>query len=116
MARPTFDSHDYEQNHLTAAIGYLIFFVPLLANGKSALNRFCANQGLLGLIVYCAVSLVMGLIGLLLGWIPLIGSLISLIGSLLKIGVIVLLAWYAWNAYNGKAEALPYIGGIELIR
>ena len=52
MARPIFDSRDYEQNHLTAAIGYLIFFVPLLANGKSALNRFCANQGALGWIAY----------------------------------------------------------------
>jgi len=116
MARPVFDARDFEQNHLTGSVGYILFFIPLIADSKSRFCRFCANQGLLGCIVYFAVALVFGIVDLVLGWLPLIGGLLALIGGLAKIAVIALMAWYAWNAYNGKAEPLPYIGGIELIR
>ena len=116
MSRPVFDAQDYEQNHLTGAIGYILFFVPLIANSKSRFNRFCANQGALGCIVYAAVALVFMILNAILGWIPLIGWIVGLAGNLLKIALIALMAWYGWKAYNGQAEELPYIGGITLIR
>ncbi len=116
MAKPVFDKTDYEQNHLVGALGYVIFFIPLIAGGKSRFCRFCANQGALAWIVYAAVSLIFGIVNALLGWIPLIGWAIRLAGSLVRLALVALMVWYGWNAYNGKAEQLPYIGGIELFR
>ena len=116
MAKPVFDKHAYEQNHLVGALGYVIFFLPLIVNHKSRYCRFCANQGALAWIVYAAVALIFGVLNFILGWIPLIGWLVHLAGSLIKLAVFALMLYYGWNAYNGKAEALPYIGGIELFR
>ena len=116
MARPVFDKYDYEKNRILGALGYVIFFIPLIANSKSRFCRFCANQGALAWIVYAAVALIFGIVNALLGWIPLIGWVIRLAGSLVKLAILALMVWYGWNAYNGKADPLPYIGGIELFR
>lgn len=116
MARPVFETQDFERNRLTGAVGYLLFFLPLCANGSSRFCRFCANQGLLGCIAYFSVALAFRVLNLLLGWIPLIGWLVSLAGSVAKVCIVILMAWHGWNAYNGRAEYLPFIGTIELIR
>ena len=116
MAKPVFDARDYEKNHLIGAIGYVVFFLPLIVDGKSRFCRFCANQGALALIVYAAAALVFGVINFVLGWLPLIGWALRLAGSLVKLAVAVLAIYYGWKAYNGQAEPLPYIGGIELIK
>lgn len=116
MAKIVFDQQDYEQNHLVGALGYVIFFVPLIAGGRSRFCRFCANQGALAWIVYAAAALIFGLLSFLIGWIPLIGWLVKLAGSLVKLAIFGAMLYYGWNAYNGKAEPLPFIGGIELFR
>ena len=116
MTKPVFDRTDFEQHRLVGAFGYLLFFIPLIANGKSRFCRFCANQGALALIVYLALSLIGGMLSGLLGWIPLIGWLFRLLFSLVRLACIALICFYGWNAYQGKAEPLPFIGGIELIR
>ena len=116
MARPVFDRSDYEKNHLAGALGYVVFFVPLIVNSKSRFCRFCANQGALAWIVYAAVALIFGILNFLIGWLPLIGWLIRLAGSLIRLALLALMVYYGWNAYNGKAEPLPFIGGIELFR
>lgn len=116
MSRRYFDSSDYAQNRIPAALGYLIFFLPLIVDAKSALNRFCANQGLIGLIAYVVLSIAFAILNFLLGWIPLIGWLVALVGNLAKICLGLLLLYYAWNTFNGKAEELPYIGYIEIIK
>ena len=116
MTKPAFDKQDYEQHHIAGSVGYILFFVPLIVNGKSRFCRFCANQGALAWIVYAAAALIFGILSLLLGWIPLIGWLIKLAGSLVKLAIFGLMLYYGWNAYNGKIEPLPFIGGIELFR
>lgn len=116
MTKPVFDKHDYEQHHLIGALGYVIFFLPLIVNGKSRFCRFCANQGALAWIVYAAVALIFGILSAMLGWIPLIGWLVKLAGALCRLAVFVLMLFFSWNAYNGKAEPLPFIGGVELFR
>lgn len=116
MSRPVFDSTDYNRCQLTGSLGYLLFFIPLLACPKSSYGRFCANQGLLGLIVYLCAALAFGVVGAVLGWIPLIGWLIRTAGSLVKLGVAALMIYYGWKAFSGRPEPLPYIGGIQLIR
>ncbi len=116
MAKTVFDTRDSEKNRLVGAIGYILFFVPLIVDGKSRYNRFCANQGALGWIVYAAVAIVFMVINFLVGWIPLIGWLIRLVGSLARLAIFAVMALYGWNAYNGKAEKLPFIGDFELFR
>ena len=116
MAKPVFDARDFEKNHLAGALGYVLFFVPLIVDGQSRFNRFCANQGALGWIAYAAVALAFGVINFLLGWFPILGWLLRLIGSLIKLAIFALMLYYGWNAYNGKAERLPFIGGVELFR
>ena len=116
MTRPVFDKADYEQNHLSGALGYVVFFLPLIVNSKSRFCRFCANQGALAWIVYAAAALIFGLLNLLIGWIPLIGWLVRLAGALIQLAVFACMLWYGWNAYNGKPEPLPFIGRIELFR
>ncbi len=122
MSKPVFDTRDSEKNRLPGAIGYVLFFVPLLANSKSRFCRYCANQGLLAFIAYMAIWLVFGLLVALLGWIPLLGGVLSVLlriaGTLAKLVIIALAAYYGWKAYNGNPEPLPFINvsGIELIR
>ena len=120
MLKPTFDPHDYEQHHLPGAVGYVLFFVPLVVNSKSPFCRFAANQGLLAFIAYLLASLGFGLAGMILGWIPALGVLlkwiVGAIATLVKLGILALAAYYGWRAYNGDALAFPYIGGIQLIR
>jgi len=116
MARPVFDRSDYEKNHLAGALGYIVFFVPLIVDGKSRYCRFCANQGALAWIVYAAVALIFGILNFLIGWLPLIGWLIRLAGSLIRLALFALMVYYGWKAYSGKPEPLPFIGGIELFR
>lgn len=116
MARPAFDSHDFEKNRLTGALGYICFIVPLIACPNSRFGKFCLNQGVWGCIVYAAAALLFALLNTLLGWVPVIGWLIGAIGFLVKAALVLTMLWYAWNAYNGKAEPLPFVGGITLIR
>ncbi|MBQ2957975.1 MAG: hypothetical protein IJE08_16140 [Clostridia bacterium] len=116
MTRPVFDARDVEKNRIPGAIGYVLFFVPLIADGSSRYGRFCANQGALGWLAYAAIALVFGVLNFVLGWIPLIGWLIRLAGALIRLSVLALMLYYAWKAYSGKAEALPFIGNYQLIK
>lgn len=116
MVKPVFDAQDVEKHRLVGSIGYVLFFVPLLAGPSSRYCRFCANQGLLSLIVYGAVSLAFGLLVSILGWIPLIGWLLRSIRVAVKLIVAAVILYYAWKAYTGQAEPLPFVGGIHLIR
>ena len=116
MAKPVFDTRDFEKNRVTGALGYILFFVPLIVDGNSRFHRFCANQGALGWIVYAIIALVFSAINFFLGWFPLLGWLLRVVGSVLKLVVIAIMVYYGWSAYNGRAEGLPFIGSFELFR
>ncbi len=111
----TFDSNDYKENRLLAAVGYVLFFLPLLMKPKSRLCRFAANQGLVGLIAYVVVVVVFWLLGLLLGWIPVIRTLVHVLEWLCRLGVVAVMVYYGYKCYTGKAEELPYVGSINLL-
>lgn len=116
MSRPYFTQHDFRENRMIGSIGVILFFVPLIVNSKSSFNRCCANQGLLGTVVYAALTVAFWLINLILGWIPLIGALLGLIGNIAKLAVVAIMAYHAYLAYQGKFQVLPYIGEIDLIK
>lgn len=42
-----FTKEDFEKNKTMAALGYLVFFIPLIQCRDSKLGRYCANQGLI---------------------------------------------------------------------
>ena len=111
----TFDVKDYQDNHLLAAVGYVIFFLPLLLKKDSRLCKYAANQGLLGLIAFVVVVVAFWFLNLLLGWIPLVGLVIRIAGWLCRLAVVACMVYYGWRCYTGKVEPLPYIGGINLL-
>ena len=115
MSYNHFEADDIKQNALPAAIGYLVFPVPLLLCPKSKLGRFCANQGLLLAITFCIVRLCMQLLRLITKWIPLVGTLVSIAGFVVQIAIVLIGFLYAVSAYNGKPDKLPFIGEFELI-
>lgn len=94
-----FDAEDLNKNNLLAALGCLIFPIPLIFCPKSALGRFCANQGLILLLVSIAVALVFSVLKVLLGWIPLVGLLVRLIGWLARAAVHLAMLYLAWKTY-----------------
>ncbi|WP_079710364.1 DUF4870 domain-containing protein [Paraliobacillus ryukyuensis] len=103
----TTHANDVQENKLVAILGYILFFIPLLAAKDSAFARYHANQGLNLLLLCIAVNII--------GYaIPFIGWLI-----ILPIGSIVVFVFFILgiiNAANGQMKPLPLIGGIEIIK
>ncbi len=113
MATPSFDSQDVQQNKVLGGLGYLVFFIPMLACPSSKFGRFAANQGLIGLVLMIAVWLV----SMILGWIPLIGWLVSIAAYLANLLIGLLMLYYTFKAVaQGEAKAFPVVGGIQLIK
>ena len=113
MNEVEFSPSDVAENRVWAALGYLVFFIPLIKNKQSELCRFTANQGLLLLIVEVILILLFGVFA----GIPLIGWLFRLIGGLVELGVglVGLLLLVQLLAYD-RAYELPFIGHIRMIR
>ncbi len=103
----TFDAKDIEANKLMAVLGYILFFIPLLAAKDSPYAKFHANQGLILFIAGVAVGIIGSIIPIL-GWFLILpfGSLI--VGILGIVGII--------NAIGGKAKELPVIGKFKIIK
>ena len=108
-----FSSEDMARNRSWAALGYLVFFLPLIKGKNSPLGRYCANQGLLLLIVILLVRILFAIFG----GVPLIGWLFDLVGGLvcLALAVIGLLCMVQLMS-NDRVCELPLIGHIRLIR
>lgn len=108
---PQGSNPDVEKNKLMAIVGYIIpilFFVPLVSEGKnSPYAKFHANQQLVLLIAAIAVNIVGGIIPFI-GW-----FLILPIGTVI---VIVLAIMGIINASKGEMKKLPIIGGFEIIK
>ena len=108
-----FDSDDLKKNNLAAALGCVLFPIPLIVCPDSRFGRFCANQGLVFCIALIALRLVFSIAGAILGWIPLLGSLVKLCGVLLRIAVVVYAFYLGWRAYNRVPERM--IGDIHIL-
>ena len=83
MEDRNFSTEDLARNRTWAALGYLLFFIPLIKCKHSPLGRYCANQGLLLLIVIAIVRILFGIFG----GIPIIGWLFLLVGRLACLAV-----------------------------
>ena len=113
MEDRNFSTEDMARNRVWAALGYLVFFLPLIKCKNSPLGRYCANQGLLLLIVHVLVRALFSVFG----GIPVIGWLFDLVGglcgfALLLVGVLCMVQLLS----NDRVCRLPYIGEIKLIR
>ncbi|MGX8797761.1 hypothetical protein ACR6HW_17145 [Fusibacter sp. JL298sf-3] len=96
-----------ETNKWGCALGYLVFFVPLLMDSENSAYRFHANQGLIVLLLFIAVSIV-GTFIPVIGWFLILpfGTVLTVI--LFVIGVV--------NALNGQEKELPVVGRYRLIK
>lgn len=113
MQEVKFSQDDLAINRVWAALGYLVFFIPLIRNKRSELCRFCANEGLILFIVEIVIAAVFSVFG----GIPLIGWLFKLIGRLLRLAVSLFgLLLTVQLMANDKAYEVPVIGYIRLIR
>ena len=107
-----FSPQDISENKAIAAWGYVIFFLPLIMRGNSKLCRYCANQGLLIMIVQLLVAILFNI----LGGIPLLGWLLAIVGKLAGLAILVgSLLLTAQASTNERFIELPYIGFIRLI-
>jgi uncharacterized membrane protein len=93
-----------EKNKTWAALGYLFFLIPLIADFESKFNRFHANQSIL-LLIYIAIVNALFII-------PWIGWLFGVLGWILAIG---LFLFGIITAYHGKTWRLPIIGEFDII-
>ena len=107
-----FTAEDLGKNRTLAALGYLVFFVPLICCRESKLGRYCANQGLLLMIVQVLLSILFNI----LGGIPLLGWVFVLAGRLAALAVLVVaLLCMAQLMTNNRVIELPYIGYIRIL-
>ena len=112
MDEREFTPEDLEKNRALAAAGYVVVFVPLIWCRHSKLGRYCANQGLLLMLVQLIVSALFRI----LGGIPLLGWLFGIVGGLVGLALFVVsLLCAAQLITNGRAIELPFIGYLRLI-
>ena len=107
-----FSNEDLQKNKMLSAVGYLVFFVPLICCRGSKLGRYCANQGLLIMIAQILVAILFNI----LGGIPLLGWLFLLIGRLAGLALLLVsLMCMVQLMTNDRVIELPYIGFIRII-
>ncbi len=104
----TTSQEDIEKNKAIAIVGYLIFFIPILAAKDSVYAKYHANQALV-LFLFWLIG--MGISSILM--IVLISLctfvIVGIVGTVLTIiGMM--------NAANGKMEPLPLIGAINILK
>ncbi len=119
MARPNFDPSDVKENRFKGGLGYLLilFFLPLILCPRSRYGRYCANQGLIALIVFVIISAAFGILNGVLGWIWLVGWAVRLVGDLAQVGIALIVLYYAYLACaKGDARELPVVGSYTLIK
>lgn len=104
---------DLQANRVWAGLGYLFFFVPLIKDRHSRICRFCANQGLLLLIVESVLSILFSI----LKGIPLFGWVFGVAGGLVRLALFLIGLFFLIQTIGyDRTFELPFIGHIRLIR
>ncbi|MBQ8088058.1 MAG: hypothetical protein IJ234_06505 [Clostridia bacterium] len=107
-----FAPEDLKKNKTMAGLGYIVFFVPLITCKDSKLGRYCANQGLLLLVLIVLASMLFGV----LAGIPLLGWIFRLVGGLVNLALFIVgILCYVQLMTNDRVVELPYIGGFRLL-
>jgi uncharacterized membrane protein len=104
---PTNNSVNPENDKIMAALGYVLFIIPMFAAPESKFAKFHANQGLI-LLIFGILVQVLGAVIPFIGWFLIwpIGSLVTVVYFLL--GIV--------NAMGGKEERLPVIGNYDILK
>ncbi|MCD9025521.1 DUF4870 domain-containing protein [Cohnella sp. NL03-T5] len=89
-----------------AIVGYILFFVPLLAAKESPFAQYHARQGLNLFLLALAVNIVLGILPFI-GWLLLPFANLAILG-LMIIGILA--------AANGQIKPLPIIGKYEILK
>lgn len=104
---PAGNTGDKDNLNVMSALGYVIFFLPMLTHNGNSYAMFHANQGLILLITAVIINIV-GAVIPFIGWFVIwpLGWLFVLILAIL--GIV--------NALNGKKKELPLIGGFTILK
>ncbi len=107
-----FTPEDFEQNRTMAALGYIVFFIPLIKCRDSKLGKYCANQGLILLALIVLVTILFNILGM----IPLIGWLFKVIGGIISLALFCVgILCFAQLMTNDRVIELPYVGAFRLL-
>ena len=107
-----FTPEDLRKNKTMAALGYIVFFIPLLTCKDSKLGRYCANQGLILLVLMILVSI----LGNILAVIPFLGWLFTLISGLVSFALFCVgIVCFAQMMTHENVVELPYVGSFRLL-
>lgn len=107
-----FTPEDIAKNKTMAALGYIAFFVPLLTCQDSKVGRYCANQGLILLVLMVLASI----LGSIFSAIPFVGWLFSLAASLVSFALFCVgIVCFAQMMTHENVVELPYVGGFRLL-
>ena len=107
-----FTQEDLEQNRTMAALGYIVFFIPLIKCGDSKVGRYCANQGLILWVLMVLVSVLFNIFAI----VPFIGWLFTLVGGLASFALFCIgIVCFAMMMTDGRVTELPYVGGFRLL-
>ena len=107
-----FTQQDMTENRTWAALGYLVFFLPLLQCPDSKLGRWCANQGLIVTVLIVLVSVLFKIFTV----VPFIGWLFRIIGGVACLALVILqLMCFVQLMTNRKVTRLPYVGTFKLL-
>ena len=125
--------NDIKDNKIFALLSYIgpLFLVPVLAAPKSKYARFHANQGLVLFLAELIIALplraldwlngfIFGNFSLFYGWLSfgpaLVSGVIGLLGLAVGMLALVLAVIGVINAFQGKANELPFIGKIKILK
>lgn len=107
-----FTTEDLEKNRTMAALGYIVFFIPLIKCRESKVGRYCANQGLILLVLMVLVSILFNIFAI----IPFIGWLFTLVGGLVSFALFCVgVLCFAQMMTNDRVIELPYVGSFRLL-
>ena len=107
-----FTPEDLSKNKTMAALGYIVFFVPLLMCRNSKVGKYCANQGLILLVLMVLVSI----LGNIFAAIPFIGWLFTIAANLVSFALFCVgIVCFAQMMTHENVVELPYVGGFKLL-
>lgn len=107
-----FTKEDFEKNKTMAALGYLVFFIPLIQCRDSKLGRYCANQGL----ILTALIVLVNVFFQIFAIVPLIGWLFQLVGALAGFALFCVgILCFVQLMTNDRVIELPYVGFFRLL-
>lgn len=97
--------YDIKKSRISAAFGYLCFFIPLTLHGDRQFARFHSNQALINLLLSTVGAVVLGMI-------PVAGPYLLLAQEAM---CLVLAVRGVVLSLQGKARGIPLLGRIEII-